>query len=340
MISAEPLPREIFFNYSKSRSLKLQGIERERSPERDLFFSLTTSSIAKLGDLGEAIALVYLSKNGFRVFNIGAGLFEMENEEIPEILLYSPAVEAYVKIDKWIHEYYDACCLCKDLNEVFCKLGARIYEKAKVMELDKKKECWSGHPGGLDFMAEKNGEISFFEVKVNNSQVNKWQKIRLLWLSQHGIPAKVIRIRINFSSISNQSAGKDILVKVPFKPNFEFGLIKEESKISANSYSITKISTTIFDYYRKKDVSINPEEKVYLIDLPGKHHTFSSVYPESVIEKVNYKVAIENVKNGRMRLPTEKEMKDITSIVKSYYHQEYGYDYGDGLACKFFNRKK
>lgn len=201
---------------------------------------------------------------------------------------------------------------------------------------------WGGHPGNLDFMAEKDGKLSFFEVKVNQSQLNKWQKLRLLWLSKNNIPAKVIRVKISFTPLDLRD-NKNILIKIPFKKIFTFGLIKEKSEFFAGDYFIPKAGVTLVDYYRDKNISIGQKEKVYLIDLVGEQHIISSAYPESLCEKLNYAIEfedIEDIKDGKLMIPTEKEIEETAKKVKSYYHQEYGYDYEDMWAMKWFNRKK
>lgn len=54
---------------------------------------------------------------------------------------------------------------------------------------------YGSHPGRYDFIGWKNGELYAIEIKVNQSDLSYWQKIRLGLLQRYGHHINVIQIR-------------------------------------------------------------------------------------------------------------------------------------------------
>ncbi len=420
LMSSNLFSKKIFSEYSKRYSSKLQQVKKERGP--NLFLSGIICFNSRLGDLGEAIAKTYLLENGFMVFEMGGGMLEKSDENIPDKLIRSLAVETYVKIDKFLLDYYDACAICEYIEKIIEKAFKiqhrhliqlkkskkfnedaflekilknpeklknywdwiypndryssghlkesnrqtekfndstatittetdnlsdvslieefidkeikiiKIYKKAKYSELFNIKEFKSACNGSLDFMAEKNNKISFFEAKVNTSQLTSGQKMRMVWLSQHNISTKVIRACVKFNSADNQ-LNNNTLVKISFKKNFTFGLIVEKSKSLASKHSMPEANITVFDYYKKAGHPINPKEVVYLIKLVETPYLLA--YPQSQIEKIDYTLEFEKVNRGKLKLPTEKEIDNVSQIIKILYGREISR--GSALMYKFFD---
>lgn len=328
--------QEIFFNYVEEYFWMINQVAKEREPiSRGDFLTCVNFFNNKIGILGESIARLYLEKRGFKVFKIGCGLFE-KGDVIPEHLIFSPEIEEYVKIDKYIHDYYNAYHGYRRQrdNKEKSILSAK---EAKLLNLYKNKN-WTGHPGRIDFFAYKeNSQSLFFEVKTNGAVLNKWQKIRLLWLSSRNISAQVFRIRLEFSPLKSGEAFENKLVKVFMENKPVIGLIKRKSEHLAGECFI-KNKTSLSDYYKGQGIEIDPQEEVYFIKLPEASHLLC--YPTTHIEIMDYDVDLESVQEKKSDLPSEKEIKEITNLVKSYYHQEYGRDYGDELARRFFKRER
>ncbi len=415
--------KKIFSEYSKRYSLKLHQVKKERDP--NFFLSGIICFNSRLGDLGEAIAKAYLSENGFVVFEMGGGMFEKSDENIPDKLIHSPAVEAYAKIDKFLFDYCNASTIHEHIERIIektfkisheyfiqlKKLGKfnedpflekilknpeelknywdwiypddryssvhikkydkqirksdsstvittietdnlsnalsiekfidkeikiiKIYKKAKFSGLFNIKEFESAFYGSLDFMAEKNNTISFFEVKTNTSQLVSGQKMRMVWLSQHNVPTKVVRIHVKFDSTGNQ-LNNNILVKVPFKKNFTFGLIVKKSESLADAHLISEANITVFDYYRKAGHPIDPKEVIYLIKLVEIPQMLA--YPQSQIEKLDYTLEFEKIKKDKLRMPTEKEIENVSIVIKTLYGREISR--GGILIHKFFDKNE
>lgn len=295
------MSKKIFSKYSKKRLAVFIQLEKG-----DSFFSNNICFNSMLGDLGEAIALEYLTQKQYKIYDAEINFFCIENYNdiiLPNHFLRDSAIKKYQKIDQYISEYYNVSNICEQLRQMkkqgyeFTKKDLRAYQEAKRLKVDNiGSKKWEKYPGRLDFVAEKDGIIHFFDAKVNTSQLNMWQRFRMLWLCKNDIPAKVIRIRLNFNRIDNQKENKNMIVRVPFGKSYTFGIIKK--------------------HLPRKDL----REMIYLVDLPEDIKVISLPYSSVQIEKVCYNLEFENVEESKkIDLPTEKDILNIARLSRLYF---------------------
>lgn len=296
----QEISKEIYDKYAINRCRLHEEFKSLPKNNRDFFISSLFYN-AMVGDLGETIVRNKLVEEGYKIYCAENSFFFIKSYDdilLPKSFLNHIDIKKYQHIDRYIQE-------CYDVSGIESRLPIRFYRKelnkrdamlleAKRLNVKKSKDYWDRHPGKIDIVAEKNGAIAFFEIKTNSSQLSDWQKLRILLLQRENIVAKVIRVHLNFSYISENSIREYNVVRVPFKKKFAFGILfGKQNPTSKNLYSV-QIPESI------KEITIQVKS--------------------SEIEKVDYTFEFEEVKKLKIvEIPDKQYMEDIHQLFISFY---------------------
>lgn len=85
----------------------------------------------------------------------------------------------------------------------------RNENQKSTMKLHKEFPGYGFHPGRYDFIGHKDGELFAIEVKVNSSNTNYWQIVRLALLKRFGCNIMTLRIIMSQEHLQNAFKGED-----------------------------------------------------------------------------------------------------------------------------------
>lgn len=222
--------------------------------------------IKKVGELGEARALEYLKESGWLIAKFGKeigakrikglsivhdnffnipfgpekGLFkETSEDDVISEYVNNPAsiefsfVKANIIVNKYISNFYQKWSEENPLPHNVNALNPDISEAQKE---DNRRwmDNFPGkdHPGRYDFVGLIDNKYSALEVKVNNSKLGYWQKLRLELLSKFHVDVRVLRLmtsdggqsydvsfeKINTSNVSQSISEEDFIDILLYKP--------------------------------------------------------------------------------------------------------------------------
>lgn len=296
----QEISKKIYDEYAINRCRLHKELNSLPKNNRD-FFASSLFYNAMVGDFGETIVRNKLAKEGYKLYCAENSFFFKESYNdilLPKSFLNHPDIKKYQHIDRYIHDYYQV--IVSSLKNNF-KIRQGIYKNepliiqaSKHLSGQKVSKYWDGYPGKIDIVAEKSDTIAFFEIKTNSSQLSDWQKLRIILLQRENIVAKVIKVNLNFSYISENNIKEYNVVRVPFKNKFAFGLLfGKQNLISKNLCS----------------VQIPESEKEIILQVKS-----------SEIEKVDYALEFEEVKKLKIvEIPNKQYMDDIHQLFISLY---------------------
>lgn len=296
----QEISKKIYDEYVTNRCQLHKELKSLPKNNRD-FFASSLFYNAMVGDLGETIVRNKLVEEGYKIYCAENSFFFIESYDdilLPKSFLNNLEIKKYQHIDRYIHDYYQV--IASSLKDNF-KIRQGVYKNEPLvvqaserLSGQKVSKYWDGYPGKIDIVAEKNNSISFFEIKTNSSQLSDWQKLRILLLQRENIVAKVVRVHLNFSYISENNIREYNIVKVPFKKKFAFGIL-----------------------FGKQ----NPTSKsLYSVQIPESIKETTIQVKSSEIEKVDYTFEFEEVKKLKIvEIPDEQYMDDIHQLFISFY---------------------
>jgi len=146
------------------------------------------------GSIGEKVAKEWLKNKGYKVYAFKDILFELRDvhhrkKSKAKYATSETGLQLLLKKEKFLNDVFN-----KKLDD-FYKYEREIFKlikKAKGKEVKNYKQ-FRYYP---DFILNKNNEITFIEVKVNQAEPKKYQKVSFDIAKNYGFKVMIIKLNI------------------------------------------------------------------------------------------------------------------------------------------------
>ncbi|MCW4038837.1 MAG: hypothetical protein NWF13_08910 [Candidatus Bathyarchaeota archaeon] len=147
----------------------------------------------EVGSIGEKIAKQWLEEEAYRVYLFRGIMRIFANLQKTKLRMSRRRKEEYKENDRQIIQ--------KTENSLINVFGHK-YEAMKqcIIEIgelySRLRERGERRAIGFDYIAVTDSEVVFIEVKVNRSEVKKYQNVTSSIVKEHGFQAMVLRLNI------------------------------------------------------------------------------------------------------------------------------------------------
>jgi hypothetical protein len=156
----------------------------------------------EVGSIGEKIGKIWLEKKGYKIYffqDIMGGLAYLRKKIIQ---MNKRRKEEYKENDRKIIQKIEEFLIgvfgqkyeaMKRFDEAIRQLVKKEEEERLAQGIKKRRSI------GFDFIALKNDNIFFIDVKVNQADFRKYQKLSSVIVKEHGFHAMILRLNVEIT---------------------------------------------------------------------------------------------------------------------------------------------